>query len=305
MNFSLTHILQIADEIHENILKEENSITISDYINSIHKLRAYIEQIKIITNRIENIYRICLNKIENCILFDKKIVDEKQDPKILNIENYNTHFSNDIINKINKPYSNLFKNIVYTLQNKKEDLFTIISIKNFKYKSAMYISNNLIYIENNKKINCQHNINYKIAKNINDVPNINLYKVDNKYVLKINDIIIKGNIGNIYGTFDKNKMIKVYDCKYKNCNKLDKCSYYHINDNRNFTNSSWIYTPDEYNKKNKYMRHVGNGSTLESDIYKLLKYDKKIVKNEINTLTNQIMHDILVLITLNQKYIFN
>jgi len=293
MNFSLNQILDIANEIHGKVLNEKNYITVSDYINSIHHLRAYIEQIKSITRRIEAIHRTCLNKIQEYV--DQNTLIQETYEKEVNFKGNIKEWGEKMLKNVSRGKK---------IMGNYSTIGTVSGCTEINLIPDIYIT-------------------AKIVKNLNEIPNINLYWVNGQFAIRINNILIKGNMGNIYTKDKMNKITKVKNIKKcilgPECKKIienKECSFYHDNmvntdhnksflidknNIRNFTNSSWMYSSESFNKNNKYMRHIGNRNTLDHDIDRLLRCDKKIIDNEIDTRVNQIMHDILILMALKNK----
>ena len=148
------------------------------------------------------------------------------------------------------------------------------------------------------------------------IPNTKLYWVDDikQFAVRINNVIVRGNIGNIFPKDISNKnLIKCQNgSKCINMIKNNMCSYLHdpiemkdiINQSqiiRNYTNSSWMYASNSIDRKNRQMRHIGNRSSLNHDIEKMSKRDKKSIDNEIDMIINQVMHDLLILMALKSK----
>jgi len=163
-----------------------------------------------------------------------------------------------------------------------------------------------------KKININPDIKIPvvIVQKEEFIPTSFIYYIEEtqQFAVNINGFNIKGNLGNIleYGN-EKTSL-----CEYRSeCKTINKCKYYHppedyiklnipiVHQIRNFTVGSWIYS-----KKNniKYNRHIGNGASLHSDIENLKK-DSYI--EEIETRKSQMIHDILVYITIQQKNMDN
>ncbi len=275
MNFSLSKILQIADDIHGKVFDEENSITVSDYINSVHQLRAYIEQIKSVTQRIETIHRTCLNKIQKHVDVDENDLNE-MGPAFFGGRGGSPDSTFSLRGQGRSPACTQME----IVPNIKTDV--------------------------------------KIVRDLDMIPNVNLYWVDGQFAIRINNVIIKGNVGNIYNKEGMNKIVKVKNvnkCTFgSECKKImenKECLFYHEPTDaaenskceheqfiRNYVNSSWMYSPNSFNKKNMCMRRVGDRDFLNYDIEKLLKYDKKLMENEIDIRINQTMHDILVLMSM-------
>ena len=240
MDFSLKQILEIADNIHRKVFSEESSITISDYINSIHQLQAYVEQIKSIVCRVETIHRVCLDKMKEHI--NKTKVDER------NINMIGTYEWGEKVMKGTRERNQLLCPSSYV----------------------------------DTKVSIVHNIdtNTKVVKNVDMIPNTKIYWVDDikQFVIRINNIVIKGNIGNI---LTKNEpLYNVVKCRNGLKCINNECLYLHSSATRNYTNSSWIYSPHPITKKNKYMRHIGNRNSLYRDIERMKRRDKKIKINK-------------------------
>jgi hypothetical protein len=174
-------------------------------------------------------------------------------------------------------------------------------------------------------------INVKIVNHISDVPNTQLYWVAdlNQYVIHINGVIFRGNIGNIYNKnhVKKNKIIhQIAICKHGNsCRSVlngEICKFYHDPMDlfhlmkikkittrlfdlykklyRNFLNTSWIYTELPRNKHNNLMRHFGSRNTLKHE-FDLIKINNVNVNEEnIDNFRHQCMHDFLIVLGLNQ-----
>lgn len=183
-----------------------------------------------------------------------------------------------------------------------------------------------------KQISCKIPLNVKIVNNINSIPNTPLYWVENinQFAIHINGVIFRGNVGNIYNQSHIKKNTPTNQtiiCKHNNkcktllSNKLCKCYHdpmdilklvkkkqitretYEIykNTTRNFINTSWLYTEMAYNKKNIMMRHFGSKNTLKHEC-DLIKIDNsKINEIIIDNYRHQTMHDILVIMGLNQN----
>jgi hypothetical protein len=193
------------------------------------------------------------------------------------------------------------------------------------------LKNGFITRELSPQINCA----VKYAKTTDDIPNNYIYWIDDieQFGIKINNILLRGNIGNIYAGNSDNqrndKKINITKCKNVLCSKMilsnkeHFCDFYHNpldiielyhkgfidkndlkrilehNNIRNYPNNSWLYTDGLRNTKNKHLRHVGNRASLLSDL-DLLKYSNNR-KKEVEKYMDQTMHDILVVLAMNQK----
>ena len=281
MDKSLEYILEIANKIHNEILINKSSVTLDDYISYLKQLKTYINHINFISNRIEQIYVSCSKEIYSNLKNVNNSLSEKQIKRI-GTENW----SKDILGKEN-------------FESKK----TIISNSNPLSKHGNIVTN------------------VKIVDNMNDIPNTQIYWINDikQFGIRINNTIIRGNLGNINKLVEKNSLssinTKLIECSFgSKCEKLknDECKFYHdpndlikINKKihhpiiRNFSTSSWMY--DAYNnRKNKQMRHIGSKETLILDINKL-KNNKRNFEIETNKIRNQCMHDILTLIVINNN----
>lgn len=269
MDFSLNQILEIANDIHRQVFNEENSITISNYINSIHQLQAYTEQIKSIVHRIETIHRVCLDKMKKHV--NKIKIDEK------NI------------------------NIIGTHEWKKNAIKCTTGRNDNELKIENHYSCPSVYVNTNINIAPNINTEAKVVKNSDMIPNTRLYWVDDtkQFAIRINDVLIIGNLGNI---FIKNEVLyNVVCCRDGSKCTDDKCKYLHSSETRNYTNFSWVYSPHLITKKNKYIRHIGDRRTLNHDIERMKKRDKESVNEELNILLSQYMHDLLILMALKSN----
>ena len=172
--------------------------------------------------------------------------------------------------------------------------------------------------------------------NINEIPDIPIYYIKelNQYAIKINGVLYRGNIGNIYNKYDivnkhsndnniKN-VLHIIPCKHKNkcntlLNKSHICKFYHDildvynlykdskiseekyilykNTHKNFINTNWLYTNNPKNDKNKNIRHFGSNNELKYDI-EIIKLDhiNNSEKNidYIENFKSQLIHDILI-----------
>lgn len=117
-------------------------------------------------------------------------------------------------------------------------------------------------------------LNAVVVNSPNDVPNTPLCWIrdSNAFAIKIDNQLIFGNIGEIYTKHSpKDEMINVSLCKNGEKCKDIYCKYWHPTLGKslspmNFLSSSWIYTSEPFQLKNKYMRHVGNKSTFFTDL---------------------------------------
>ena len=249
-----------------------------------------------------------------------------------NINNKESNLYNieEIYKKIKK-YEislNYIKNVIKSIDTLIQNIKLVYNYKLLKIKTNIKINKKEL---NNDKYNIEYkNITNKKEldnKNYMKCPVINISKENmhlivntpiyyihntNEYCIKINNKLIKGNIGNIISETDTNKKLstKIKKCKKINCDKMfykKECTYYHNGDIRNFPNYSWKYN-HKYklgklihknnsiiNKTNdiENTRIIGSLDTLVTDLQLTNKYEKKLRKK-------QLMHDILLYQILDQ-----
>lgn len=229
-------------------------------------------------------------------------------------------------------YENEYKNMISFLE------FTLIEVKN-KYKefSEQSVAKGYNKIEESKDSDkgsdkdCDKDGD-KIGRvedndNVNDIyccdnSSIKYNEETNQYLCTIDNIELRGNLGNIYDRNilrnDKIQAHQVLPChngnKCYNILRQKYCKFYHdpndllllkevgvISENfyretiqytRNFASTSWLYSP--FLSNNKYnMRSFGSKNTLEHDIR--MTFLRKTGKDELKNFKAQVMHDILVL----------
>jgi len=165
-----------------------------------------------------------------------------------------------------------------------------------------------------KKVAPGVEMNVEVVDDLNDIPDTPLYWVNSlqQFALSINGTVLRGNIGNVYEKNTALGMFNIKECRnYEKCMmKKRRCKYFHdplklkkmeaeMKDPiRNFTNNSWLFTTSPKNAKNTNLRHIGNRNTLGNDLY-LMRYDKTY-PDEVSTRFYQTMHDLLILLTLDQ-----
>lgn len=223
---------------------------------------------------------------------------------------------NEIISKKSGTYQrknqNEIKQMIFHIEN------TLLVIKE-KYKKYVAVEVPQPNIEF-KNVN-----NTSLYINMPECVNLNWVSELNQYSIKINNLVLRGNIGNIY---DKKILLndrihahQVVPCSHGNsCKSIlseKYCKYYHdpmqllelknsklISDAffteckkyiRNFSNTSWIYT-SVYSPN---MRCIGSRTSLLNDI-QIAKVSTNYRAN-IETMKQQVMHDILVLLLLSQN----
>jgi len=269
------------------------------------------------------------------------IYDDLKNININSVDSNNINNINDLYNQI-KMYENKINNIVKTVEivtSLKDNLKKIFNCSILQIKKNINSNNQMISdsISTNKNIKNAHlSIEYKNITNNNKFKNENYVKcpiikisndnIDNiintpiyylndtkEYCIKINNKLIKGNIGNIFSdeAYNKKESTKIYNCNKINCNNTHynkkECKYYHQGDVRNFTNYSWKYISKNklgkvykknnkqtnYNYDNENTRHVGSLDSLHEDLL-LTNNGEKDLRNK------QLMHDILIYQVLSQ-----
>lgn len=227
--------------------------------------------------------------------------------------------ANEIINNFDKSLKkqqkiNEFKHMIFNVEN------VLIFIKNQFKKIAIDIDDEII--ENPKFIK---NVKLTPLNSLNTINKVNLGWVNeiNQYTLKINNLVLRGNIGNIYDSkILLNNRIQAHQVvicsKGNNCSNIlsnQYCKFFHdpldllelknnkiISDQfyqkcikltRNFSSTSWIYSP---NSKNN-MRTIGSKSTIDYDIACIKTSN---TYNHIENMKQQVMHDLLILLRLSE-----
>lgn len=179
-------------------------------------------------------------------------------------------------------------------------------------------------------VNIAPNISIKAipVNSLHDIPSTPMYWIKDicQFGININDVVLRGNIGNI---FDKShiqsgdKISQTIICKYGNaCKSIMSgklCKFFHDpcdlqkmykiglitlkNYNiykslhRNFINTSWLHTNIYNNKKNINMRHFGSRNTLKYD-FDLMNIEQHILSKNIHVqnYNHQCIHDILIIL---------
>jgi hypothetical protein len=259
-------------------------------------------------NEIYNNFQNLNNQINN-----KNVSLENLENVIHSLDKYDNQLKNiyNMINSINNIkdhlkllYSNKLTNIKnMSIKNTPKD--------NFKFDYTI----DLVNVTNNEKYKTKKyckcpviSITEDAISNMINTP-IYLIKETNEYCIKINNKVIKGNIGNILN--DKNQK-KIKKCNRLYCNQKyyskKECKFYHEGkDTRNFPNYSWA--PVMKNKLGKSQfynnniisksydlentRFLGSVDTLLEDLALTNNYEKKLRNN-------QLMHDLLLYQILDQ-----
>ena len=117
--------------------------------------------------------------------------------------------------------------------------------------------------------------------------NIELCREENSYLLKINNKLLHGNIGNVLPNYESYKIKK---CVYRSISlcRRPNCQFFHEEEQRNF-------------KLNTWSRLIINRDTLEDEI-KLFK--KKPLKDKQEIIEEHMsftMHNLLILLTLMEN----
>ena len=220
---------------------------------------------------------------------------------------------NNTINTISSLKDNLkivFNNHILKKSNKKKtpNNFSKLELDKTQFISYKNITNR----ENFKGLDCVKCPVINISmENIDSIINTPIYFIieTNEYCLKVNNNLIKGNIGNIIDNCKENDNTR--KCNKKNCNGVHfnkKCNFLHKDGVKNFPNYSWKYI----NKKKmgklsinnnrlitnydiENTRHVGSLNSLNEDLILSSNYEKELRNS-------QLMHDILIYQILN-KYL--
>lgn len=276
MDITLKQFIEKADGIHDEIINKNHFLNTTKTKNQLYELESYIKQIQTISHRIAQIYNVCKDKLENGFVIHRGVTLKNVDP---------------FPEKNNWSY-----------------------ITKIPDKESQILAPNI-------KINVKH------VKTCDEIPNMPLYWVSsiNQFALHVNGVIFRGNIGNIFVRNHKTSSNGhgIKKCKHGNkCTFLlggKRCRFFHdpydvyelftqgkITDDilamykimyRNYSSSSWLYTDDAPKKKNSSMRFVGSRNTLNNDI----DMSRYRAGNWVDNYQNQMFHDFLVLMAINQK----
>jgi len=288
--------LRILDELTDNlnnIIKKFNNFVVNidtyEDIDKLNDVKLDIVNFGLICNKLDEISSKC-NFIQNNIIniVNLKIIDICENKynlcKVLNI-------NNDI------PYDLLINNNINTeiynikLESKTENKQIIDNLPNLQIEEKNIMDIPVIMVDNESQIN--NNPLYYI-------------KSSKEFAIKINNNLIKGNVGNIYDKKEYNK-INIMKCNTLNCNILN-CKFYHDNTNnnfdnnnsyiRNFMNYSWNYVKTNKLNQINYYNNKKNNRMLGSrdNIMNDLLYTNE---NEKDLRHSQLMHDILIYQILN------
>lgn len=279
MDLTLKQIIEQTDNIHTQVNQLNGAVNYIQMKNCITELKNILKQVHIVGVKVSNVYNICNNK-----------------------QKTNTH-----------TYSHK-EEISKTLNN-----------------DWTYLNRKVTSSSPSKKLTYDIPVNVKIVKSIEEIPNTPLYWVAdiNQYAIHVNGVLLRGNIGNIYNKnhIKKNKIVhQIAICKHKNsCRSIlnsEICKFYHDpielmqlvkckkmnidtfnkykNLHRNFLNTSWIYTELPRNNSNNLMRHFGSRNTLKHEFDLMKINNERINESNIDNFRQQCMHDILVVMGLNQ-----
>lgn len=287
--------LRILDELTDNlnnIIKKFNNFVVNidtyENIDKLNDVKLDIINFGLICNKLDEISSKC-NFIQNNIIniVNLKIIDICE----------NKYNLCKVLNNNKMPYDLLINNNINTeiynikLESKTENKQIINNLPNLQIEEKNIMDIPVIMVDNESQIN--NNPLYYI-------------KSSKEFAIKINNNLIKGNVGNIYDKKEHNK-INIMKCRTINCNKLN-CKYYHDNTNnnfdnnnsyiRNFMNYSWNYIKtDKLNQINYYNNKKNNRMLGSRDnIMNDLLYTNE---NEKDLRHSQLMHDILIYQILN------
>lgn len=262
--------------------------------------------IKSINNQLIN-KNIPINELEDILLSL-----DKYDYQINQLNN-TINMINNLKNNIKLIYNNKILNIKHNLKLNENIGLNINTdnIYNDNYKIDLKNITNLEKFKNKNYAKCP--VIEISEKQISVMINSPIYYIQEtkEYCIKINNKVIKGNIGNIYSETEKNqintkKCNKIY-CNNYHFNKKE-CKFYHEKlDIRNFPNYSWKQIQknklgkinlkknninyETYDLENT--RFIGSLDSLSEDLPFTNKFEKEL-RNK------QLMHDILLYQLLEQ-----
>jgi hypothetical protein len=286
----ITILDDLTDNLNNIIAKFNNFvININTYKNveSINFIRLDIIKFGILCNKLDEITQRC-NFIQKNII---NIVNLK----IIDISDNTDSINRVLTNKFTNEYSLLVNNNVHIINN------------NLQTKNI--IPNNTNNIDSNNINNKLINIPVCVVENESVIKNSPIYYITNtnEFAIKINNNLIKGNIGNIFDKKQDKDKFNIMKCNNSICNTVN-CKFYHDSSNnnfdnnnyyiRNFMNYSWNHI--KYNKNNqinylnnkKNTRFIGSRDTLIQDLV-------YATPNELDLRNSQLMHDILIYQVLN------
>lgn len=263
-------------------------------------------EIKSINNQLIN-KNIPINELEDILLSL-----DKYDYQIHQLNN-TINMINNLKNNIKLIYNNKILNIKHNLKLNENIEVTLKSenIYNYDYKIDLKNITNLEKFKNKNYAKCP--VIEISEKQIPLIINSPIYYIDEtkEYCIKINNKLIKGNIGNIFSETEKNQ-IKTKKCNKIYCNNSyfnkKECKFYHKDlDIRNFPNYSWKQIQknklgkinlkknninfETYDLENT--RFIGSLDTLSEDLTFTNIFEKEL-RNK------QLMHDILLYQLLDQ-----
>ena len=249
-----------------------------------------------------------------------------------NINNYNIlidfikiRYNLFYLDKIKNKLKEICKKIKH-LQNFYKNKYVLLKSNSYKIlnKSFPDINYDKVKITNDIKIDAIE------VNSIKDIPNSRLYWINdiNQFAVKINGVLLRGNIGNIYNKkcICESNNTQMSICKnYNACKTLlnnKVCKFYHdplqvldllkqgiIEKNtyekyknfyRNFSNTSWIYTNLTTNR-NLNMRHYGSRDNLRYELNLLELEDDYTRKKILENYYQQTMHDLLITLITHEK----
>lgn len=281
LNKIYTDVKKINKKInHSTNIKEFDDIfnIIDNYENQLHILTKTISQIHNLKNNLKMIYKNKLSNIKT------------------NINSLHNESLNISYNKLDCLLSNNLSLDKLNTNNYNIEFKNITNLDRFN--SHSYTKCPVISINEDQ---------------ISEIINSPIYYIKDtkEYCMKINNKIIRGNIGNIYNNPKESK--KIRQCKKVCCNNKfyqnKECNFYHkdYNEQRNFTNYSWNHiTKNKLGKikiKNKNInyeqydlensRFIGSLNSLQEDLIFTNGFEKEL-RNK------QLMHDILLYQILDQ-----
>jgi hypothetical protein len=253
-------------------------------------------------------------------LINKNIPINELEDILLSLDNYDNKIQqfnntiniiNNLKNNIKLIYNSKILNIKHNLKNSDKLNIKVENNYNYDYKIDLKNITNLEKFKNKNYAKCP--VIEISEKQIPLIINSPIYYIQEtkEYCIKINNKLIKGNIGNIFSETDKNQ-INIKKCNKIYCNNFHytkkECNFYHENsDIRNFPNYSWKQVHknklgkiklkknninyETYDLENT--RFIGSLNSLSEDLIFTNKYEKEL-RNK------QLMHDILIYQLLDQ-----
>ena len=134
---------------------------------------------------------------------------------------------------------------------------------------------------------CVHSAPVSLKHKKGPPENTTLCKEENTYLLKINNKLLYGNIGDVLPNHESDKIKK---CVYRSISlcRRPNCTFYHDEEQRNFKLNTWA-------------RMINNRATLSAEVELFKKKSLKDKQDIIEEHMSFTMHNLLILLTLMEN----